>query len=598
LPNPNLTTQHARAFATRLRQLLSPIGIPSSRNAGWFDRLAARIRLPADRLFLRRAAALHKLSKLAKSVEGTPDRGHLKPRPRIVVCALRGWADHNAYEFVIAQALRLRGADVTLVTCGGGPPACEQGWPRQAYPRPCDRCAWMTNNLAEASGLQHERLATYLPWGDNPRDAPAEAPSHEPEFDPSAAAVASTIWRLKSGSLENHKLSRTVLADNAVAASGAYEAAQAIFDRCQPEALFMVNGMFAADRGMRAAAIARGIRVPTYEIAPRNGALVFSQSGFAPQFQMDRIWAATRDKALSPDQSQALDTMMLDRSGGRGAHESYGFSAEDPANIRSAFEVPEGDRIVSLLTNIPWDTAFAGAESVYSSMINFVEDAVRKIRDVPQATLIIRSHPAETKWGTDEPVEPALRDLIADMPANVRFVGPEDELNTYGLIDASNLVLSYATTAGLEAALRGRPVIVASNVHYSRRGFTVDLDDAGQLGDLLQSFPPALSDEQIALARRYAFAFFFRLMVSFPQIERLPHGAAGRVPVSAESLKPGVDHFLDFICDAIMTGGEFELPDPLARAPYLPTRHHSDASALDHPRQPNRLRDEGATPAR
>ena len=95
--------------------------------------------------------------------------------PRVLVASLRGWSSHNAYEVVIAHALRLRGAEVGLLTCGGGMPACELGSARQAYPRPCDRCAWFTDRLAADAGLEHLALRDFLPWGADARRSPAAA---------------------------------------------------------------------------------------------------------------------------------------------------------------------------------------------------------------------------------------------------------------------------------------------------------------------------------------------------------------------------------------------------------------------------------------
>jgi hypothetical protein len=75
--------------------------------------------------------------------------------------------------------------------------------------------------------------------------------------------------------------------------------------------------------------------------------------------------------------------------------------------------------------------------------------------------------------------------------------------------------------------------------------------------------PPAMSAEQVELARRYAFAFFFRLMIPFAHV-RGDRGRLVRVPASADELVPGRDPYLDFVCERILDGGEFYLPSALA----------------------------------
>jgi hypothetical protein len=331
----------------------------------------------------------------------------------------------------------------------------------------------------------------------------------------------------------------------------------------------MLNGMFAAERGIRAAALSRGIRVPTYEIAPRDGALVFSQNGFAPHFDMAQTWESYRDIPLVADQAEAIDALMADRRAGVGAHESYGFSSPNSQSIRSSLGIPPDSRLISLFANIPWDTAFAGSNSTYDSMIGFIADTVRRMIYLPDCSLVIRSHPAEVKWGTDQPIEPTLRTMLGKIPENVRFISAKDDLNSYQLASASDLVLTYASTIGLEAAFLGLPVVVASDVHYRDRGFTIDLNHPDELDEILRGPTRELSIKQKEMARRYAFAFFFRRMISFPEVQRSTTGQVARVPLRAEAIERGSEAFLDFICEALITGQEFDLPEELTRDPFL-----------------------------
>jgi len=72
-----------------------------------------------------------------------------------------------------------------------------------------------------------------------------------------------------------------------------------------------------------------------------------------------------------------------------------------------------------------------------------------------------------------------------------------------------------------------------------------------------------MTGEQVELARRYAFAFFFRFMIPFRQVKKA-HGRRARVPESANELLPGRDPLLDFVCDRILGGGDFFVPSELA----------------------------------
>jgi hypothetical protein len=128
-------------------------------------------------------------------------------------------------------------------------------------------------------------------------------------------------------------------------------------------------------------------------------------------------------------------------------------------------------------------------------------------------------------------------------------------------------VLTYTSTVGLEAALRGRRVAVAGETHYRGRGFTDDVRGADHLRALIAAAGQGpLPSDEVELARRYAFAFFFRLMIPFNLVENRGNQIL-RLPQGAAELARGSDPHLDFVCERIMDGGELVLPRELALAP-------------------------------
>jgi len=525
--------------------------------AGW-ERLAARLRRPLGRRVLLRHGHVRELEELGRSCAGAPSNGG----PRVLVAALRNWTTHTAYESVIAQALRLRGAHVGLVTCGGGQPLCELGWSRRVYPLPCDRCAWFTDRIASAARMETYRLADEFAWDSDGRRAP-ESPDliETTHVDPREAANISVPWVLRTPEIESAPEGRAAGNDMAVSAAAVEGAAERILGRFRPDVLFLVNGLFAAERVFRQVADSRGIRTPTYEIAPRGSALVFSQGVPAPLYDTSAAWSAVRDRPLEDEQVAAIDRLLDDRARGVGAHERYFDETVDEADaVRSRLSIPPGSRVATLFTNLSWDSAVLHRDLAYGSMLEWIDAAVDAAGRRPELTLVIRIHPAEHSWGTRQPVWDALQ--TGSLPGNVRVVGPDDPISSYGLLDVSDVVLTYASTIGLEAAVRGLPVAVAALTHYRECGFTIDVTSHEEFERALDA-PRALNDDQVELARRYAFTFFFRCMIPFPSVPT-EEGLATAVPNDPERIKPGADPYLDFVCDRILDGAEFVLPDALA----------------------------------
>jgi hypothetical protein len=526
------------------------------------DRAFARVRRPLDRAYERRALALDGLAALSAQVGDPPRMLAAGRAPRVLVVSLRGWSTHSACELLIAQALRMRGAKVTLLTCGGGMPACELGWARHAHPRPCDRCAWLTERILGVAGMESYRLGDFMPWGTDPRAAPWRSTAVGDDGSHEASAV-SVAWLLKATQWNRVPHAREVSEDFAVAVEGVAYAAEVVLKRLEPDIVFMLNGLFAAERTIRGLALRSGARVPTYEIAPRGGALVFSQDTPAPDYDLDRLWASVQYRPLSGPQRSQTITLLEDRARGIGAHESYYDRPEDdPEELRRHLGLSGRERLVSLFTNVTWDSATIGHDIGFSSMFDWVERAVRAAGGL-ELVLVVRVHPAEGRWGTREEVQEVICSRLGEMPANVRFVSSGEQLSSYALLDISDLLLTYTTTVGLEAAVRGKHVAVAGDTHYRGRGFTIDLSGPSDLSRVMALDAAELPATDIERAVRYAHMFFFRAMIPFPLIEA-QDGRVRGVPPRATALAPGADPYLDWICARILDGEDFGLPDELA----------------------------------
>jgi hypothetical protein len=536
------------------------LGSALAREGRTIDRFVSPIRRPLDRAWYVHSGRLRELGRLGASVSHTPRPTGGK---RVLVLSLRMWTHHTAYESVIAQALRLREAEVALLTCGGGQPICEVGWGRVNAPRPCDRCAYFTDRVAIQAQLPFMRLADEFPWGSSPERAPA-APDGSRSLSPSDAVLASVAWFTKSADAGRARHGTAVEKDFDIAVAAVESAFARILDRFRPDVVFALNGLFAAERAVRAVAADRGVRVVTYEMAPRKDALVFGQTSAAPEMVMDRLAEDQRSRPLSNGEKEALDALLQARVTGASAHERYFDSelAHDGEAVRTALRLRPGTRVVCAFTNLSWDTALLGNDVAYESQFDWLKHASEIAARRDDIALVIRVHPAESRWGTAQPVESELTERLGKLPRNVLLVRPDEPLSSYGLLAISDLVLCYTTTVGLEAAVRGIPVAVGGKTHYRGRGFSIDIDSPMDLERAIGELP-AMSPEQVELARRYAFAFFFRLMIPF-RLVRNVGGQVGEVPVSADDLLPNRDPYLDFVCDRILDGGDFFLPSALA----------------------------------
>jgi len=173
-----------------------------------------------------------------------------------------------------------------------------------------------------------------------------------------------------------------------------------------------------------------------------------------------------------------------------------------------------------LATNVIGDSLTLNRQVFSQSMTEWLERTIQYFAARPQIQLIVRIHPGE-RYTRGPSVKEIVSRVLPELPGHFRIVEADDQVNTYDLIDLSDLGLVYTTTAGLEMAMSGLPVIVAGQTHYRGKGFTLDPDtweayDACLERAVKDASSLRLSTEQVQKAWHYAYVFFFEYPFPFP----------------------------------------------------------------------------------
>jgi hypothetical protein len=544
--------------------------------------LAGRIRLGALELLhaagvpfsFRHALELFRgQRRLARPAGGKNDG------PRVLVVSLRGaWLLHGTWEALIAEALRRRGARPELFVCSGGlppalpgkSPAC--GIANAVFPaascRSCRSCALA---MADAFRLPAWRLDDFVS-PDCARDLMARIDALHDEgvrrlehrgFPLGQYVLNSARWFLCVSNLDVAPESRAVVRAFAKSALVVAEAAGSLFDRCRPEVVFMVNGLFFAERILRAEADRRGIRTVTYERGYVPDTLCFSDREVANFYDISPYWAAVADLPLTPAQEARLDEYLAERRRGRQAPFNYWpVLTESEKELLAGLGLDPARPMVSLYTNIPWDSAAQDRDRAFSNMQEWVSASISLFSDRPDVQLVIRIHPAEVRvpgWESRDPVLKLIERAFPALPPNVRVVPPESSFSSYTLMSLSRCGLVYTSTIGLEMAMDGIPVVTAGQVAYAGKGFTLDPATPEEYERVVEEALSRPRDEQVRTrARRYGYALFFRNFLSFPLVAESPPDFVPRLRTADPSvLDPGEDTTLDIICRGILERGPF-----------------------------------------
>ncbi|MEZ5139560.1 MAG: hypothetical protein R2711_12580 [Acidimicrobiales bacterium] len=329
-----------------------------------------------------------------------------------------------------------------------------------------------------------------------------------------------------------------------------------MLDEVQPDLVLLLNGLFLFEGVAWALCQQRGIDVVTYERAFRKETLVFHRGVPAGFYDLSADWDAA-NRPLTAAEEAELDEYLGARRRGT-AFDQYWRPEER--------EVDRGTgRLVSLYTNLTWDTAVIDRDVAFADIQAWISAAIRAFEARPEHRLVIRVHPSEVALPgkvTRDSLASYVHREFPTLPPNVTLVEPDDLTSSYPLMDASDVGLVYTSTTGLELALSGTPVIVAGETHYRGKGFTTDVSSPEEFEAALDRAlaDPASLPVDVETARRYAHVFFFRAPIPAPGVvEPLP-GLARLTVASLDELAPGADPAVDRICAGLLDGTSFAVP--------------------------------------
>jgi hypothetical protein len=473
------------------------------------------------------------------------------PRPeggtRVAFLTPRDWAVHVQWEGMIGQALRLRGADVSYITCGGGLEICDRVNTWEGPPVPCVTCTQYTGVSLTVHGFPTTTITEG--WE-------ADDPGEWPELDEISATALASIedgglplgamvdvpakWFLMGARIEGDPLGPITQRRFLRSARRVVKGIAAALDRVHPDTVVLLNGLFFFEAIAWELCRRRGIDVVTYERGFIKETLLFRRDAPACLGDVSHLWTRWADVPLTNDEGRALDEYLEDRKAGRRTIDRYW---DNPRF--ETWERRENDgRLVTLFSNLTWDSAVIGQEVAFRSIHDWLIAVVESFARRPQHQLVVRIHPAEVKLPgkqTREPLGEFLADRFPELPPNVRVIGADDPTSSYPLMAASDVGLVFSSTTGLELALTGTPVVIAGRSHYRGKGFTLDV----------------CSPEEFEATLDAAYLFFFRAPVRSPGVEEHVPGLARITVEDLAELAPGADADLDRICDGILLGGDF-----------------------------------------
>jgi hypothetical protein len=291
----------------------------------------------------------------------------------------------------------------------------------------------------------------------------------------------------------------------------------------RPDVVIVPNGTIQELGVVYCVARFLGIRTVTYEFGDQRQRIWLAQDSEVMRQETDEMWRARSGQPLSAEQLERMRSLFTARQRGSLWENFARLWQDTPAEggdkARKALGLDERP-VVLLATNVLGDSLTLGRQVFSNSMAEWISRTVQYFAGRPDVQFIIRVHPGEVLTHGLSMGE-VVRQVLPKLPEHIRLIGPKEKVNTYDLVEVTDVGLVYTTTVGMEMAMCGVPVIVSGSTHYRGRGFTYDPDSwvsyfklLGQI--LAKPSGYRLSRTQIESAWEYAYRFFFEYPLPFP----------------------------------------------------------------------------------
>ncbi len=313
----------------------------------------------------------------------------------------------------------------------------------------------------------------------------------------------------------------------------------ALIDERKLTVILSYNGRFLHDRAVADAAASRGVPVLFYDSGgsqtdfdltaaethdwhdlQKRMRFAYETWPTADRDEIGASWFSDRAKHADPELALFVEAQEL------------GLRVELPrADTLVAFFSSSGDEIVEL--DLSWEDYFGSQEVALATLSE-------ECRNLPGTALVVRTHPHMRvkprvdllNWTTA--VEAAAPDL---------HLGPDSPADSYELVKQADIIVTYGSTVGVEAAFTGKPVLVLGPNAYTELGAGVQVKTVAQLRSFLANPPkqdPAHALPYGLVMKRRGFCFSWVSLDS----DGLPTLAGVRLDDSS-SLSQKISDFLN-----------------------------------------------------
>lgn len=482
---------------------------------------------------------------------------------------LGGISLNAGFATLAAMRLQLEGVPVHFFGCRGGLHRCTLGvmMAGAENPPPCRSC------IAEAEVLFASAPTRWFTFQEDPelalelrgKSVPEMESFHFRNIPLGPLTLPSMRWSLRIHHLKDDAPTRSLFRSFIQSACGVVNAFDRLLVDIDPQCVVVFNGIAYPEASARWAALQRGVRVVTHEVAHQPLTAYFTD-GHVTAYPVH----IPDDFELDEAQNARLDAYLQDRFKGNFTMAGFQFWPEMKDLNEDLLERIAGfKQLVPVFTNVIFDTSQVHGNVLFEHMFAWLDQIHALIRDHPETLFVIRAHPDELRPNSRKQALESVdgwvaANGVAELP-NVAYIPPLEFISSYALIRRAKFVMAYNSTIGLEAALMGKPVLNGGKARYTQVPcvFLPETAEAHrrQANEFLAAGEIEVPPEFLRNARRFQYYQLWRTPIPFDEFME-PHHTGGYVrfkETTAEQVAESVP--LRVIRDGILDGAPFLMPE-------------------------------------
>ncbi|HKY98954.1 MAG TPA: hypothetical protein VJL35_13930 [Gemmatimonadaceae bacterium] len=483
-------------------------------------------------------------------------------------------------ETSIAAAMKLRGYNVHAIICNAPYRGCairtvQEGVPIARWRDVCPTCTRKTTAVLETMGIPYSYNGDFLTEAERAEIWRQTADVTWDSLDTLSweglnvgRNVKSSITRyLQGAALTGHE---AVIHEYAYSGLVSACAASRAYDRFKPWRVFMSHGVYIDWGPALHTAFRRGIPVTGWKASYLSWHFYLRHVEDPTRIDFKKLsrecWSQIKNSDLTPEAEARLDKFLIDRyqnniSFDMKQRKTY---RKDVSDLKQKY-APTEKPVWAVFAHINWDSVSDYAPMAYPSFDDWMIDTIEHAITVPDVQWLIKIHPVEAWDNPASGVQRLIERVFPSLPDHVRVIPAEEDIspaNLYELIDGGVTVYG---TAGLELSLMGKPVILAGEAHYGGLGFTHEGHSPERYRELLSRAARlgSLTKEQHDDVRKYAYSHFVQREIPLEVVHDPRTKWWGLMPEKRDLLLPGNDAFIQFICDRLVDGKDFNMPEEL-----------------------------------